>query len=347
MPAAELGRLAAGLAVHLDRWPRRRVRLTELELLLLRVAPELGTTTTMRAQLAGALEELQGAGIVTCSVGQDRFQDPPIPQFVTRVSAASGTSTRPLSGVKPQLGWASRVPLSASQREDVLAVNRWLRDRPAQAEGVTVPMRERSLEIFGDEKRLEVLLGGALFEHGRLSLELLDCQRVHPPFIHERLGDGPVLLVVENHDTYFSLQGALRENAGPIGVLGWGAGRLFERTVSYALQLPGRVERIRYFGDLDPVGVDIAVAASARAQRHGLPPVTPSRWLYEQLLHVGKPTPMAGGMAECSPQAAIWLPPAVAAAAGMLWPDGRRLAQEAVGARLLATQLRDPAMLDT
>ena len=62
--------------------------------------------------------------------------------------------------------------------------------------------RERSLDIFGNEKRLDTLASTRLFTTGAISLELLHCHVVHPSFVYERISDAPVVLVTENDHTY-------------------------------------------------------------------------------------------------------------------------------------------------
>src|SRR5260370_9171997 len=105
-------------------------------------------------------------------------------------------------------------------------VNQWLHD---SRDHLVVPSRERSLEIFGDEKALDRLIGTALFAPGRLSLELLRCRRVVPRLHCEPVGKGRVLLVVENSDTFNSLAEVLRgRNYHRVGLAGWGAGTAFQ-----------------------------------------------------------------------------------------------------------------------
>src|SRR6266566_5040143 len=85
------------------------------------------------------------------------------------------------------------------------AISRFLRVRTAAP---IVPSRERSLELFDDEKRLEQLARTDWFGPDRLRLEQLRCEPVAPPFAWQPLGDadnrddGSVLLAVENHTTY-------------------------------------------------------------------------------------------------------------------------------------------------
>jgi hypothetical protein len=81
--------------------------------------------------------------------------------------------------------------LSRVQLDDLAVINAWLaRGGP---NGTVLPLRERSYDIFDDEKRLDLLVGGVLFRPGRLTLERLGATVVHPPFVAERIsrGDGP------------------------------------------------------------------------------------------------------------------------------------------------------------
>src|SRR5262249_51484834 len=69
-----------------------------------------------------------------------------------------------------------------------------------------IPLKERSLEIFGDEKRLDHLFrGSTLFGAGRLDLETLRCFIVNEPlpWTHGQTVHGPIL-VIENAATWHS-----------------------------------------------------------------------------------------------------------------------------------------------
>ncbi|UWS69815.1 hypothetical protein [Streptomyces noursei] len=55
----------------------------------------------------------------------------------------------------PELSWASAIKLTTAQTETLKTINRWLRDTDGDTHRRTmIPMRERSLEIFGDENAL-------------------------------------------------------------------------------------------------------------------------------------------------------------------------------------------------
>ena len=216
-----------------------------------------------------------------------------------------------------------------------------------------MPLRERSLELFGDEKRLDGLLGTRLFTSGALTLDLLRCHQVPVPFAAQWVpgrpedAGGVTLLVAENHHTYASLLEATRAHAatgGPGRHVGYGVGGQFSAVVTSVTLLRPTPTRIRYFGDLDLRGLEIPARAAAAAVAAGLPPVLPAAALYEALIGHGRPAKTAPVADSAAATAAAWLGPLAATASALLC-SGRRMAQEAVGLELLLAHpewLNDP-----
>ena len=128
----------------------------------------------------------------------------------------------------------------------------------------------------------------------------------------------------------------------PIGIVAWGGGGLFRSTVEGVADLAAavgcKITAIRYFGDLDLEGLRIPIAASATAERAGLPPVRPAVGLYAQLLRAGRPDPTPAVPPEVATELATWLGPSLGPAAAELLASGHRLAQEAVGYEWLASE---------
>lgn len=148
------------------------------------------------------------------------------------------------------------------------------------------PPRERSLEIFGDEKALDRLVGSVLFGPSRLSLAQLRAYRSRPPLPTVRVGDGHVLLVVENSDTFDTMVRLLEGDPGDVGYVAWGAGAAFEASVASVGRVPG-ITRVLYFGDIDADGLRFPMSADALAVQLGLPPVEPATSLYRLLFEHG------------------------------------------------------------
>jgi hypothetical protein len=183
------------------------------------------------------------------------------------------------------------------------------------------------------------LVRGALFQPGRLTLQLLGAVVVHPPFVAQRIGPAKGMLVLENHTTYASVVNATREHlaqcaAAVFGWIGYGAGRQFEASVPSCAELDPVPDRIAYFGDLDPDGLDMAANAARAAATAGLPPVQPHRSLYRLLLKVGRSQRQATP-ARASEAGMRWLGDGLDQLAHRLLQAGERRPQEAVTRAML------------
>jgi hypothetical protein len=329
---------AQRLAGMLATWPRQRVQLVELWSLLDEVDPTSRMDIRRRRILSELVAELAGAQVVELPSARsyDHIENPPLPRFLVIRREAAGTRPRKPAVWHPALAWVPRAGLTRSQEDTIEQVNQWLYQ---SHDRLTVPSRERSLEVFGDEKALDRLVGTVLFGPGRLTLELLRCRRVVPRLHCESAGDGDVLLVVENSDTFNSILTVLRDREDHrVGLVGWGAGTGFEASV-LSIPLVGRpISGIRYFGDLDENGLRIPANASTVAQAEGLTPVVPAPGLYDALLQRGV---RRQGQRQLLPDAAAklagWLDPPRRAAAATLLTDGARMAQEAVGLSYLTS----------
>jgi hypothetical protein len=303
-----------------------------------------------RERLAEAITELEAAELVTLPRGSrswDRAVRPPLPNYVQRTRT---TDPPPEPGRQlPELAWNAHlnwVPAFLAHERATVTEQRLLRAvQEFLAQGVsprTVPLRERSLELLQNEKTLDSLIRGRLFTQGRLTLELLAAERVVPPLVAADVGAGPDVLVVENYTTFVSLSRALVGHRS-VGRMIWGAGNQVTQLLPQFPDLLGG--QLLYFGDLDVRGLEIGAAATATSSELGLPPAHPSADLYALLLEHGTPAPSESGPPTEAriADAVQWLPQAIQRPAETLLGRGIRLAQEAVGADLLAVgQLPDP-----
>ncbi|MGH3872197.1 MAG: DUF2399 domain-containing protein [Pseudonocardiaceae bacterium] len=310
----------------------RRVPLRELWRILDQADPTLGTDSRRRALLAAALRELATAGVLDLPSDRsfDQTEAPPLPRFVTLPACGPPPVQRRAVVWHPALAWAADARLTVAQYGTVEAVNAWLYQHRDE---LVVPLRERSLDIFGHEKVLDRLLGTSLFSPGRLSLTLLRTRRATVHFTSEVVGAGSLLLIVENSDTYDSVLRALaNRHDHRVGIVGWGAGAAFEASVLSIPRLGRPVSAIAYFGDLDEKGLRIPSNAATLAQREGLPMLRPATGLYAALCRLATPqsSPRKTQHATASTITA-WLDPAHQARAARHLVAGERLAQEAVG----------------
>jgi hypothetical protein len=235
-----------------------------------------------------------------------------------------------------ELAWAGEDQLTTTQIEILTTINRWLRDTDGDhTRQIVVPMRERSLEIFGDEKRLDALTASTLFTPGRLTLATLFAERIPPPLAYERLGDGGIVLVIENSDTYETISTLLARDRGQVGYVAFGGGHAFEASVARIARLGG-VTDIAYYGDLDNDGLVIPQRANVSAAAWHLPPIRPAHGLYQLLLQqdLRGAAPKRVEPLDAERRVA-WLPTTVRRPAADILIAGNRLAQECTGTVLL------------
>jgi Wadjet anti plasmid transformation system JetA-like protein len=325
---------AARLAAALEEWPRprRTVTIDELWSVWDGVEPQSAGSPTRRASLASAVQELVDTGLVTRSAAQDTSAVPPLPRRITLPVPEPSPSAALLAqrtAWRPELAWAASARLTVAQVERLRQLNTWFRDHAHETD--QIPLRERSVQVLGHEKALDGLLKTGLFGPDRLSLELLRTYRTKPPLPAVRVGDGSVLLVVENDNTFHSLRSVLTSAPGPIGYIAWGAGGAFEASVRSVPDLAG-VDEVRYFGDLDTDGLRIPRNAATTALAEGLPPVRPAVGLYRRLLRAEmRQSGQQRLTGEAATDLVAWLPDAdLAASAARLLVHGQRIPQEAL-----------------
>jgi hypothetical protein len=338
-PSPLLGRFVA--ALEGQSFGRLRVPLADYMAAFLEAEPALATAPDRRTRLEAALADLAASGVIRPSRKLDRSEQPALPSFVILLSRITDPPVGPDVARfpwRPELVWARRLPLRRSEFDALRAIQTFLRDEAAKAP--TVPLGERSLQIFGDEKRLDTLRNNRrLFAPGRLDLDLLKARAYAPPFAYRKVGNGPVALVLENIASYRSVLGTLPPDS-PVGLVIFGGGMNFGSSVLYLRELiaegPAQaVRHVRYFGDLDPPGLTIPQAANRTALQNGLPPVRPAPGLWSLLLRHGRPAPWEPVSEEDARSLTAWLPDAAQRTAMDLLVSGKRLAQEAVGTEVL------------
>jgi hypothetical protein len=319
-----------------------------------------------RTRVAAAIAMLEAQGLVEVPVTRfDRSAEPALPSYVTRPAPGrDGDDDNPVVW-HAALSWAAveadAGTLTAAERRLLVAVNRWLGHR----RGLVVPLRERSLELFGDEKTLEDWVGGRLFGPGRLSFELFECEPCWPP-VHETVFGPGDWLIVENYTTYVSLSrwAARWADAGHFhGRVVWGSGnQVGTRLAALAGAGHDRAHPgppgggpdgvseaaravLHYFGDVDAGGFRVARSAVRRAEDLGLGVVVPARGLYHLALTHGtrRPVPGGSGSATTAEWAQRWLGPPLGADAAAIVAAGERIVQETVGLEMLAGVTVDDA----
>lgn len=225
------------------------------------------------------------------------------------------------------LRFVAALPTLRSVRE-AIQIDRWVREMPADEPWV--PVKERSWELFGDEKQLERLVPGTLFGDGRLQLSDLRCYIVPCTPVHRMFPEArPRLIISENEAGFDSLCQAARQHRLFRCVV-FGDGTTIEKAVEFLVATAKEtgIAAWLYAGDVDPAGLAIAGRLAKALNHHGVP-LNPWLPYYRHLLADVEPTPGV--------DAPGWLPPDLQARSRTLFSQGGRRAQEAVGWKVLRT----------
>src|SRR5437867_2668497 len=187
---------------------RVRVGLNVLLHAFQKVYPELSATPSARGRLRELLDQLQFDERIELPKGGEHWDYSALPALPRWVKLPRETMIEEKADIR-SIPWSPELRFLASARvcvplQDLFKLQEFFagggRAKPL------VPIKERSLEIFGDEKRLDQLMrGSALFGNGRLAPETLRCVIVPEPLSWTRgpHHDGPAL-VIENAATWYS-----------------------------------------------------------------------------------------------------------------------------------------------
>ncbi len=318
---------------------KRRIALPALRAAYLRARPEVLNAPDGRRLLLEALQVLEHDGILELpklpSTGWDTSGSPGLPRTASlRVTATSRPVPTPHAWL-PALAFAAgeRHP---GRRADLQAINAFLvsaRDRNV----LSVPTKERSLQIFGDEKRLDRLRkGGSTLFEGRISLDDLECYPVAPPLPYEapgRRAPGRPILVLENYHSFDSFR-RWNQKQALYAAVAYGGGNAFRQGAGNLDELISRTGAggAIYLGDVDPAGVRILVGANARRKVEGRAPLRPHGGLYRWLLAHGHRRPLETPPGdELVHRLRGVFPSDVVNAIAELWSRGKRVPQESYG----------------
>lgn len=348
-----LDALAGEVGAGLPKRRGTRVYRDGLMQVLVGLRPELATSPDRARRLAEVLEHLENQGVVRPSKGHSPFLGVDLPTSVQVVDGA-GSAVRAENPARrypwvAEMAWAAAGPRRApDEHERLVQLSEWIAANRGRS---GVPVRERSLEVFGDDKTLGDVLDRVLREHPE-TIEALAVERVHPPMAVQRVDGaaGREVLVVENHTTFHSAVAALGAHVAAgvrvrFGHVGYGAGGQLEAILPSLHDLePSAIE---YFGDLDPDGLAFAAAGARSCRSEGLPELRPAVWLYTSLLDRGRPQTKRSKRTNRSPKGTetgpwpedglSWLGPTLAAQLQETLVGGQWLAQEWVGVEILTS----------
>lgn len=225
---------------------------------------------------------------------------PPLPRFIT---IPDEDLPAPRKAWKerawhPKLEWVADLShISAGQHRFLERVHKGLVEGWFAREA---PLKYRSLQLAGHEKRLDLYRTTSLFGPDRLTLEMLGCAPdVHPMAIAS-ISSRPSILILENAGAFHVVKQVLRTlKDSPYGAVGFGGGNRLAASIGSLQDADPCYTTIDYLGDLDWEGLSIAVRGDRAARACGLPPLGVPENLYDQMLatasQFGAPEGWPGG----------------------------------------------------
>ena len=281
----EAVRLLAGL--ERQRSGNRRQKLESVIQAYYQAFPERHERADGRDQVKRLLSELEEAGALVLPKGSDCWQRMPLPTLPLWIqwppeppSGAAKLDHQTFPWV-PEMQFVASLPAPRNP-EVARKIHNFLKvggqTRPF------VPIKERSWELFGDEKALDSIRKGPLFGSMRLTLDHLRCFEVAAtlPCRPGPTGATGPWLIVENEATFDSFarwnKGAKRHR----GVI-LGNGLAVLRAESFLRELI-EGKGVEYFGDLDERGCQIPYELNRKFRQKGSGEIEPATIYYEWLL---------------------------------------------------------------
>lgn len=312
---------------------RKRISLDDVRRAFFAAHPEVLSNPGRNVLLLERLRALEEAGalVLPATGSWERVGNPPLPTWVQVTSDSNLGPGADYAAVPwvPELGfWPELKPAAL---EAALAINEFLLRRRTTL--TRVPIKERSLQIFGDEKRLDALRGsGHSLFGGRLGLATLGAFVVQPPLAYRSAeAPGRPVLVVENHNTYWSF-GEWNQQAKQYAAVVYGSGTAFQGCGDALEQVLREVRGVGalYLGDLDPAGVRIPMEFN-RTRAEACTTVTPTLELYRWLLENGRRRPLEERQERAGNLARNWLGAELGDELAALWDAGQWVPQESLG----------------
>ena len=236
--------------------------------------------------------------------------------------------------------WSPELSFLADKRTHSdsrwLAVDTWLKKFYGKSLSKK-PVRERSLEIFGDEKALDKLMVTTPFKQALITLDTLGCYYVPEPipWVPGPIGsEANYGVCVENATTYDTLC-RFNKEAGLWGFVAYGRGNSFASMVEGIIAVMNDYghNKLMYFGDADHEGVEIASRGAERLAESGMSLKLDAR-LYSLLIKAGMAADSKSG-GTLSDNAARLVVLAGLGELIDLFRSNKRIAQEWVGMDVL------------
>jgi len=326
---------------------RVKLKLETVQAEFLKTFPHFQGSVDRRQRLRESLDELAATGSVRLPAderkGWEHVPAPALPKWILFERALAQPKERFDHRAFPWVGELGFVVGLRALRhpDEVRRIHEFLRNGGRQRP--IVPVKERSYEIFGDEKRLDSLLNSQLFAKERLTLEILRCRQVPAslPCVPASCTAKQPWLILENESTFHSfcrLNRLVNQHNGIV----LGSGIAVLRATDFLAGLlqsttSGHVKQFLYFGDLDHDGIQIPFQLDKRlGDQYGIQ-VQPAEQYYLWLLDASG-VGFSDSLAEGHSGSISWFPSAMRKRIHIALLRSRPLVQEAIGWEFLATK---------
>lgn len=323
---------------RLTTFGKRSIKLNEAARAYRAAFPEFADSADFWIRLVRSLEELELEGKIGLPnrASWNKQLRTARPKTLTLTGHDTAPATKPAFAWAPALSFAADINHSAALR-DLAAINEWLIATRGQSR-LDAPCAERSLEIFGDEKRLDELRTGNLLFGGKLHLNTLKAFAVDPPIVIKNgvYPDRPIL-VLENLASYTSCSTWNNDprSGHPWGAVAWGMGEMVQRAAPQFKEHLRPGQRICYLGDIDFHGIAILRRFINNAANIGVS-VQPHVEGYRYLLANGRQVSRRTTVTTQIEDALKLLPTDVAEEIRLLFSNNTAIPQESLGLEQLA-----------
>ncbi len=334
-------------ALRLHSGGSLRVKLDSIQSAFGAKFPHLDASPDRRTKLRDILDGLAATGGLRLPADRKQgWQNHPLPALPLTITLSNTQKRGPTQFEHRSFPWVAELAFLAKLPQlraysDAQKIHGFLMNggstRPI------VPTKERSWEIFGNEKRLDALVNSELFGPGKLTLEVLRCRVVTQVLAFTR-PTRPVkapFLIVENECTFHSFS-RLNHLVGVYSGVILGDGHRVLKATSFLQQISTAlgIGIFHYFGDLDQRGLEIGQALVHLMAPYKID-VVPADALYRSLLKVRRPDkPEPISVKSCILD---WMPPALRLAVHEHLTAFGRIAQEGLGwERISAIHGADP-----
>jgi len=159
---------------------------------------------------------------------------------------------------RKELLWVSKLRNVRIKTFEILKhLNEYFKNH--EKDDIQMPIKERSIQIFGEEKILDRILQRKWFKEN-LSLDILNCYKTHEPFPSKTFLGAKKnnVIIIENRDTFDSFCKVNGSFESPYYKhIIYGSGERIKDTILWIKNLDSKIKLIEYFGDIDINGLAI------------------------------------------------------------------------------------------